>query len=146
MCRVVPPLSDLLRRFRRLGVPPGPPAAGLGVPARPGEVLAAELSPVFVLVDAIADEARALVEEAGPDAERVLAAGREEAARVRTDGARRAQQERDAVASSRRRSAQVELSRIDAEAEREVARIAEVSAARRAALAARILERVRGES
>jgi hypothetical protein len=139
-------LSELLHRFRRLGLPPGPPAAGLGVPARAGEALAAELLPVFAAVDVIESEARAISESAEPQAQETIAAGREEAARIREDGARRAEAERAAVAASCERSSQAELARIAAEAEREVSRIGEVAAARRAALAVKVVDRVRGAS
>ena len=140
------PLSDLLRRFRRLGVPPGPPAAGLGVPPRAGEALTAELIPVFEAVDVIADEASAVSASAEPEAQRAVSAGRDEAARIRADGARRAEQERAAVAAASERSLQAELARIAGEAEREVSRIVEVAAARRAVLAARAVDRLRGGS
>lgn len=139
-------LSELLHRFRRLGVPPGPPAAGLGVPARAGEALAAELLPVFAAVDVIANDARAISESAEPQAQRTIAAGHLEAARIRQDGARRAERERATVAAAHERSSQAEFARIAAEAEREVARIGEVVAARRAALASRVVDRLRGAS
>jgi vacuolar-type H+-ATPase subunit H len=143
---LVASLSELLHRFRRLGVPPGPPAAGLGVPARAGEALAAELLPVFAAVDVIASDARAISESAEPQAQETIAAGRQEAARIRQDGERRAERERAEVAESHERSAQAELSRIAAEAEAEVSRIGEASAGRRAALAARVVDRLRGVS
>lgn len=139
-------LSELLHRFRRLGVPPGPPAAGLGVPARAGEALAAELLPVFAAVETIANDARAISESAEPQAEQTIAAGREEAARIRQDGVRRAEEERAAIAAARERASRAELSRIAAEAEREVSRIGEAAAARRAELAARVVDRLRGVS
>lgn len=139
-------LSELLHRFRRLGLPPGPPAAGLGVPARAGEALAAELLPVFAAVDEIASDARAISEAAEPQARQTIAAGRQEAARIRQDAARRAESERAAVAEAHERDSQAELARLAAEAEREVSRIGEVAAEHRAALTARILEHVRGVS
>jgi vacuolar-type H+-ATPase subunit H len=146
LCLAVASLSELLHRFRRLGVPPGPPAAALGVPARAGEALAAELLPVFAAVDVIASDARAIFESAEPQAQETIAAGRQEAARIRQDGVRRAERERAAVAASHERSSQAELSRIAAEAEREVSRIGEVAAARRAGLASRVVDRLRGVS
>ncbi len=138
------PLSDLLHRFRRFGTPPGPPSAGLGVPARPGEALAAELLPIFAAVDEIESDARAIAEAAAPEAERVLAAGRAEAERIRDDGIREAERVRAEVAAAGELAAQAELARIAADSEREVARIQEVSAARRDALVAQVVARVRG--
>lgn len=146
MCPAVASLSELLHRFRRLGMPPGPPAAGLGVPARAGEALAAELLPVFAAVDVIASDARAISESAEPQMQQTIAAGRQEAARIRQDGTARAEEERAAIAASHGRSSQAELSRIAAEAEREVTRIGEVAAARRAAIAARVVDHLRGVS
>ena len=140
------PLSDLLRRFRRLGVPPGPPAAGLGVPPRAGEALTAELLPVFEAVDVIEDEASAISGSTEPEAQQAIASGREEAARIREDGARRAEYERAAVAAASERSLQAELARIEREAEREVSRIGEVAAPRRAVLAARAVDHLRSGS
>jgi hypothetical protein len=140
------PLSDLLHRFRRFGTPPGPPSAGLGVPARPGESLAAELLPLFSAVDEIEAEAQAIAASAEPEAERVLAAGREEAARISADGTQEAERARAQVAAASERETAAELARIAAAAELEVARIAEVSAARRDALVRQVVERVRGPS
>src|SRR5512140_1462343 len=108
------PLADLLHRFRRFGTPPGPPSAGLGVPARPGESLAAELLPVFSAVDEIEAEAQAIAASAEPEAARVLAAGREEAARIRAEGIREAERARAQVVAASEREAAAELARIAA--------------------------------
>jgi vacuolar-type H+-ATPase subunit H len=140
----MPALSDLLRRFRRLGTPPGPPAAALGVPARAGASLAAELLPVFAAVDLVEDEARAIRDSAAPEAEQAIAAARAHAARVRADGARRAESERAEVVAVHEDGSRAELARIAAGAEDEAARIASVAAARRPDLVARIVDHVRG--
>jgi vacuolar-type H+-ATPase subunit E/Vma4 len=116
------------------------------VPARAGEALAAELLPVFAAVDVIADEANAIAESAEPEAERAVLAGHEQAARIREDGARRAEEQRGLVAAARERSVQAELARIAGEADREVARIAEVAAPRRSVLVAEVVDRLRSLS
>ncbi len=116
------------------------------MPAHPGEALAAELLPAFAAVDVIADEANAIGQSAEPEAERAVLAGHEQAARIREDGARRAEEERALVAVARQRSVQAELARIADEADREVARIAEVAATRRPALVADVVDRLRGLS
>lgn len=139
-------LFDLLHRFRHLGAPPGPPAAGLGVPARAGESLAGELLPVFTAVDAIVNDARSIADSALPEAQRALAIARQQAARIVEDGAVRADAERVAVTKAAELRSQVELARIAAEAEGEVGRIAEVASARRGALVARVVDRVRALS
>jgi hypothetical protein len=139
----VPGFFDVLHRFRHLGAPPGPPAAGLGVPARAGESLAGELLPVFTAVDAIVDDARSISDSALPEAQRAVAIGREQAERILEEGAARADEERAAVTTTAELRSQAELSRIAAEAECEVRRIAEVAGARRGALVARVVDRVR---
>jgi len=141
---LMPALSDLLRRFRRLGTPPGPPAAGLGVPARAGASLAAELLPVFAAIDLVEDEARAIRDTAGPEAEEAIAMARAQAAGLRADGARRAESERADVAAAQEDGSRAELARIAADAEAEAARIASAAAARRPDLVARIVDHVRG--
>lgn len=141
---LMPAFSDLLNRFRRLGTPPGPPAAGLGVPARAGASLAAELLPVFAAVDLVEDEVRAIRESAEPEAQEVIAAARAQAARIRSDGARQAESERAAVMEACERDSHAELARIAANAEAEAERIAGTAAARRAELVARAVDHVRG--
>jgi hypothetical protein len=58
----------------------------------------------------------------------------------------RAETERAAVAEAHERNSRAELSRIATEVEREVARIGEVAAARRAAPASKVVDRLRGVS
>ena len=142
---LMPAFSDLLNRFRRLGTPPGPPAAGLGIPARAGASLAAELLPVFAAVDLVEDEARAIRESAGPEAQEAIAAGRLQAAGIRADGARRAESERAEAIATRERGSRAELARIAADAESEAARIAATAAARRPELIARVVDHVVGD-
>ena len=140
----MPALSDLLNRFRRLGAPPGPPAAGLGVPARAGASIAAELLPVFVAVDLVENEASAIRDAAEPAARELVAAAREEAARIRADAARRAERERAAAVAACEADSRDELARIARDADAEAARILGAAAARRPELVARVVDHVRG--
>ena len=101
----------------------------------------AELTPVFEAVDVITKEASAISDLAEPETRQTIAAGRDEAVRIREDAARRAERERAVIAASSERELQAELARIAGEAELEVARIGEVAAARRVVLAAKAIDR-----
>lgn len=106
----------------------------------------AELAPVFEAVDVITNEASAISDLAEPETRQTIAAGRDEAVRIREDAARRAEHERAVIAASGERELQAELARIAGEAELEVARIGEVAAARRVVLAAKAIDRLRSGS
>ena len=97
------PSSALLHRLRRFGAPPGRPAETLSVPVSPVEGAAAELAPVFAALDGLAAEADERRTRGRREAEAILAAARADAVRVRTAGARTAEQTRAAILASRRR-------------------------------------------
>lgn len=125
-------LGDFLERFHGTG----------GVPAAVGEETAIELVPVFAALDAFEHEAAAARERA----ERVAAHRRfeaEEGAReILADAKSLADSERGDALKAGLRAADVEASRIVAEAEEDARRIGETARARLPALVDEVVARV----
>jgi vacuolar-type H+-ATPase subunit H len=136
----LPPLGELLRRFRFLGVP-GAPAA-VGVPVDRHAVRAAELAPVLQALHDAEAEAAAIVARADHDAAR-----RQERAAVRAHsivaqasdqaGTVRAEATASRLTEARERSAQM----VD-EALREVADLDRRAAARSSVVVDELVSRV----
>jgi hypothetical protein len=105
----VRPVSSLLDRFRR----------SAAVPAAADEAVEAELVPVFAALDEIEDESRRLLEEAGEEAERRMAAGAADAEEILERWRRRAEEERIRAESERRRAAAERVRAIEAAGEAE---------------------------
>ena len=101
----MPSLADLLHRFRRLGSPPGAPAAGLGVPEQPGATITGELVQVFSAVDELQSDADRIVQEAESQATAERDLARREAARIREDAEREASEGARLDAGARARHA-----------------------------------------
>lgn len=136
------PRSSVLDRFRPAGAPGG--AAPAGVPVDRSAAVASELAVVFAQ---LADTER--------EAERIRAAGRTEAERLRkvaaqraaavvADAHQRAEAERAAAAADRQRAALEEEQRILAAATAEGQRVRVVSEQRMPEYVARVVAAARG--
>jgi hypothetical protein len=93
---VVPRLRDFLQRFRPAGAPG---AAAAAVPADRRTELAAELEPIFARFSAFEEERGRLLAAAADAADRLRAAGREQAAALVADARGRSAAERAAAAA-----------------------------------------------
>jgi hypothetical protein len=92
----VPQLAELLERLRHVA-PPGPPAAGGGVPDDAAADLQAELRPLLAALDEVEDEARALIDAAAAEAAAVRDGGARDAERIRDEARLQAARLRPAV-------------------------------------------------
>jgi vacuolar-type H+-ATPase subunit H len=136
----LPPLGELLRRFRFLGVPGAPASAAVPVDRR--AVRAAELAPVLAALHGAETEAAAIVARA-----ELEAAHRREAAAARADSivaeARtRAKAVRAEATEARLADARARSRRVVDDARREVARLERRMAARRPAVVGELVARV----
>ncbi len=138
----MPSLADLLHRFRRLGSPPGAPAAGLGVPEQPGATIAGELVQVFGGIDELQRDADRIAEEAESRAAAERHLARREAARIREDAEREAVTVRHSTAERARATLDQEAETVRAAGARAAATISDRAQQRSAGLARAIAQRL----
>jgi hypothetical protein len=147
----MPQGRGFLERFRPVGTPGA--AAARGVPADRVAELAAELAPVFDLLEPTQKQSVAIRAQADDEADRHRAAALEGAAAKVGAARRHAESERAATAAGLARAADVEAEQIlaaarrDADAVREAAarRLPDLAAAARSVMAARLADLVSGE-
>lgn len=140
-----------LERFRPVGTPGA--AAARGVPADRVAELAAELAPVFDLLEPTQKQSNAIRAQADDEADRRRAEALAGADAKVGAARRRAESERAATAAGLARSADVEAAQIlagarrDADAVREAAarRLPDLAAAARSVMLARLADLVPGE-
>ena len=146
----MPQGRGFLERFRPVGTPGA--AAARGVPADRVAELAAELAPVFDLLEVTQKQSAAIRAQADDEADRRRAEARAGADAEVGAARRRAESERAATAAGLARAADVEAEQIlaaaglDADAVREAAarRLPALAAAARSVMAARLAELIPG--
>ena len=138
----MPSLADLLHRFRRLGSPPGAPAAGLGVPEQPGATITGELVQVFGAIDELQCGADRIVGEAESQAAAHRDLARREAARIREDAEREASRVRDSTLEHARATLDEEVQTVRAAGARAAGTISDQAPQRSARLARSVAQRL----
>jgi vacuolar-type H+-ATPase subunit H len=138
----VPQFRDFLDRFRPAGAPGAVARAAVPVD-RSGE-LEAELTPVLALLDGVDAECGRVVAQARRDAERIVAAAREEAAAQLGDAGRRARVAREQAVQEILAAARAEAASTVASARRGALQAGELAGQRIPALAGRAVDLVRG--
>ena len=137
----MPGLHDYLYRFHPAGAPG---AGGTGVPADRSRELETELTTVLALLDGVRAECAGVVAQARRDAERIVAAARDEAAAVAEGADRRARAARDEAVREVLDAARAEAVGTVARADQQALRVRDRAGQRIAALASRAVGLVRG--
>lgn len=135
----MPDIRAFLERFRPAGAPG---AAAAAVPADRRTTLAAELEPVFALLDDAEEECRRLLDEAEARAQSIRRAAGDEAAALVEQAHADAAAERATAAATVRKAAEEEREALAAAAEEEARRIDAVAGERLPDLVARALRSV----
>ena len=130
--RPIGPIGGFLERFRRSG----------GVPASVGGELAAELAPVFAVLDTLEREAEELRRRSGAASARHLYDVEEDAQSILAGAREQAESERDDALAAGLQAADAEAARIVARAEQDARRIRETGEQRLPGFVADVLERV----
>jgi vacuolar-type H+-ATPase subunit H len=125
-------MGGFLERFRGVG----------GIPAAAGDELAAELAPVFAVLDHLEREAAEIRRRVDLMAARRAHETEEEAQRIIADARARADSERDDALKAGRKVADAEVVSILEQAELDAKQIGEAGAQRLPTLVADVLERV----